>query len=224
MRFEQKVLQLRKQHGFSQEELAEKMGVSRQAIGKWESGTASPDIENLIRLSELFGVSVDRLIKDDDQCNSELFETKEIEDTQMKAFIVRAAKSTYAAKAPESKPSRPSSHDFTYQEGDYLYIDSYVGSGKFSGQEVVWNKGEPVWSMNYCGRVTGENFSGDFLKEALLLIPIEQPFRGPGTYQRGQYSYHCSINGDFAWFQGVEEIYYDQIKIYELYFHGGKIE
>ncbi|MDO5521041.1 MAG: DUF5680 domain-containing protein [bacterium] len=224
MKFEEKILNLRRQHGFSQEELAEQIGVSRQAIGKWETGLASPDIENLITLSKLFGVTVDRLIKEDDECNKRIQVKKKADDSQIKAFIVRAAKNTYAAKAPESKPCRPNSHDFIYQEGEYLYLDSYVGSEKFSGEEVVWVKEEPIWSMNYSGRVIGEHFSGDFLKEALLLIPEEQPFRGPGTYKKGQYSYHNTLNGDFSWFQGYEEIYYDQTKIYELYFHGGKIE
>lgn len=56
-----KLLALRKQNGFSQEELAEKLGVSRQAVSKWERGEASPDTENLIALAKIYNISLDRL-------------------------------------------------------------------------------------------------------------------------------------------------------------------
>lgn len=52
----------RKNSGLSQEELAEKIGVSRQAVSKWERGEASPDTENLILLAKTYGVSLDELI------------------------------------------------------------------------------------------------------------------------------------------------------------------
>lgn len=54
---------LRKIHRYSQELLAEKIGVSRQAIAKWEAGDTVPDLENCIALAELYGVTVDDLIR-----------------------------------------------------------------------------------------------------------------------------------------------------------------
>lgn len=63
MAISDKIQELRKQNGMSQEQLAEKMGVSRQAVSKWESGICAPDIEKIIALSGLFGVSIDYLIK-----------------------------------------------------------------------------------------------------------------------------------------------------------------
>ena len=54
---------LRKSKGISQEELADKVGVSRQAVSKWESGQSAPDIEKIILLSEFFGVTTDFLLK-----------------------------------------------------------------------------------------------------------------------------------------------------------------
>lgn len=68
MSFSTKLQDLRKQKGISQESLAEIVGVSRQAISKWESGKAYPDINNLIILSELFNCSIDSLVKDDSDC------------------------------------------------------------------------------------------------------------------------------------------------------------
>ena len=64
MQFHEKLQQLRKDRGFSQEDLAERLSVSRQAISKWESGSAYPEIEKLIQLSEIFGVTLDSLMKE----------------------------------------------------------------------------------------------------------------------------------------------------------------
>ena len=58
-----RLLQYRKDSGLSQEELAEKIGVSRQAVSKWERSEASPDTDNLIRLAEVYGVSLDELLR-----------------------------------------------------------------------------------------------------------------------------------------------------------------
>ena len=57
------LITLRNIHGFSQEELAEKLDVSRQAYAKWERGDTIPDIEKCSRLAEIYGVSIDSLIK-----------------------------------------------------------------------------------------------------------------------------------------------------------------
>lgn len=56
---------LRKKNGYSQEELAEKIGISRQAVSKWERAEASPDTDNLILLAKLYGVTLDELLKTD---------------------------------------------------------------------------------------------------------------------------------------------------------------
>lgn len=58
------IYRLRRQSGLSQEQLAEKIGVSRQAISKWEGGLSTPELEKLIALSACFGVTVDELTSD----------------------------------------------------------------------------------------------------------------------------------------------------------------
>ena len=60
-----KIIELRKKNGWSQEELAEKLDVSRQSVSKWESAQSVPDMGRIVKLSELFGVSTDYLLKDD---------------------------------------------------------------------------------------------------------------------------------------------------------------
>ena len=65
MKLSEKIIQLRKVNSWSQEELAEKMEVSRQAISRWENGTALPDSNNLLQLSKLFNVTADYLLNED---------------------------------------------------------------------------------------------------------------------------------------------------------------
>ena len=65
MRLSDKIMELRKRNGWSQEELAEKVGVSRQSISKWESGQSVPDLSKILLLSEVFAVSTDYLLKED---------------------------------------------------------------------------------------------------------------------------------------------------------------
>ena len=60
-----KLIRLRKKNGWSQEELAEKMNVSRQAVSKWEGAQTIPDLEKILMLGELFGVTTDYLLKDE---------------------------------------------------------------------------------------------------------------------------------------------------------------
>ena len=226
MEFKEKLQILRKENKLSQEDLAEKLRLSRQAVAKWELGQSYPDINNLINLSDFFKVSIDHMVRDSNgQCTRELIPTTEINHKETIAFLRTAKKKTYAGKGmEESISSRPASHDLYFYEGKYTYIDTYLGGEKFSGEEAVWFEESPIWAMNYTGRILKECFSGDFLKEALLLVPENHPFRGPLIYQQGDYTYHCTLSGEFDWFQGYEEIFCKDEKVYECYFHGGTVK
>lgn len=139
-------------------------------------------------------------------------------------FLIDAKKATYAGKGAETSSSRIGSHDLVYRDGEMTYYDTYLGGERFAGEEALWIADKPYWAMNYVGRVTGENFSGDFLKAALLRVPFEMPYRGPVAYSDGDYSYECTVQGGFDWFQGKETIYFKGNEIYECFFHGGKIK
>lgn len=219
---------LRKQNGYSQEELAEKLKLARQTVSKWENGLAVPELDGLIALSNLYHIPIDRIVKNDDDCNIPLKEAADKSDrAELIDFLIKAKQKTYAGHGAETAPCRPSSHDLRYEEktetGVLLYIDTYLGGKNFSGEEALWRNGLPLWSMNYCGRVTDEPFSGDFLKAALYEVPADKPFRGQDIFRHGDYTYHCQTSGDFEWFQGYEDIFYLEKKIYELHFHGGVI-
>ncbi|MCL2852724.1 MAG: DUF5680 domain-containing protein [Defluviitaleaceae bacterium] len=145
-------------------------------------------------------------------------------DKNIAEFLVRAKKATFAGEGTKMEPSRPNSKDLQYAEGDLKYIDTYLGGANFAGQEALWRDNAPFWSMNYIGRALSESFSIKFLTEALLLVPEEYPYRGPLQYADGDYSYKCTVDGDFHWFSGLEEIFYKNTKVYELVFHGGDVK
>lgn len=64
MEFNNKLYTLRKQKGLSQEELANRLNVSRQTVSKWEVGDSTPDLEKLVAISDLFDISLDELVLD----------------------------------------------------------------------------------------------------------------------------------------------------------------
>jgi hypothetical protein len=148
-------------------------------------------------------------------------------------FLLRAKRCTYAASddpvqaAAAARPSsRPASHDLAYQEGDLLYLDSYLGGFSFGGQEAVWRAQQPQWAMNYYGSMTCESIPDGFsafLKQALRQVPAEAPYRGPEYFEQGPYTYICRWQGSPHRFHGQEEILLNGQSIYILFFHGGEI-
>lgn len=178
MVFSEKLHLLRKSNGLTQEELAARLFVSRQAVAKWEAGQAYPDVANLIQISNLFHVSVDYLVRDQ-ECMVTCGDAKDKDYEQLMAFRIEAAEKTYAGYMNETMSTRMDSHDFTYSSGPYTYHDTYVGGERFAGEEAIWYEGKAEYAMNYAGRVLGQLFSGDFLKEALRHADHNMPYRGP---------------------------------------------
>lgn len=223
MIFSEKLQILRKNKGYTQEALADKLGVSRQAVTKWESGQIYPDISNLIQISDLMSVSVDYLVRDQD-CAMNIKPQTDTDLDELIAFRLEANVNTYAAFKNEVDATRLTSHDFRYEKGRYIYHDTYVGGEEFAGEEAIWKDGQAVYAMNYMGRVLADGFSGNFLKEALRAADVKMPYRGPEIYRSGEYIYRCNVTGDLIWFQGYEEIYQGDLKVYECVFHGGLLK
>lgn len=222
MELKNKIQELRKSKKLSQEKLAEELNVSRQAVAKWENGETYPDINNLIQLSNIFNITIDRLLKDDDCMN--IIE-KEYNENEIIEFLVLAKKNTYAGNAREEKqPTRPKSHDLIYQDGNFKYIDTYLGGEQFIGEEAIFMDNEPIWGMNYNGIEISEKFSSIFLKQALSTANTKMPYRGQSKFQDGDYTYICEVNGDFVYFNGKEIIYFQNEKVYECNFSGGLIK
>lgn len=81
-----KIMELRKKAGWSQEELAAQLGVSRQSVSKWEGAQSMPDMEKIVQLSRLFNVTTDYLLKD------------EIEELEASRRLIRAPQATVCSR------------------------------------------------------------------------------------------------------------------------------
>lgn len=110
----QRLADLRRSKGFSQEGLARKLGLSRQAVSKWERAESSPDTENLISLAKLYGVSLDELLNPSDEIEDDIeFENedrarqREAEAAERARTHEAAARATEAAtQASDARPPR----------------------------------------------------------------------------------------------------------------------
>ena len=100
----QRIAQKRKEQGLSQVALGDQRGVSRQSIYKWESGSALPEVEKLIALSKLFGVSVGWLLGVEEDAAPEAAPSGELTETQLK--MVEEIVDRYIAALPRPKPRR----------------------------------------------------------------------------------------------------------------------
>lgn len=145
-------------------------------------------------------------------------------------FLIQAKVNTYAAGSPELAPaSRPSSKDLHYTDGNYLYIDSYLGEINFIGEEAVWQDGRTLWAMNYYGVMLvdeDEIPKGfiDCLLAALRQVPREAPYRGPAELKHSPFTYSCHWEGNLDHFRGREWIATQGTTIYKLDFHGGTVK
>lgn len=223
MELNEKIQILRKNKNMSQEKLADKLNISRQAVQKWENGESLPDISNLIQLSNIFNITLDRLLKDDDCVN--IINNQNHSENQIINFLILAKKNTYAGNAKEEeKPTRPESHDLIYEQDNYKYFDTYLGGERFIGEEAVFIDNNPVWAMNYNGIEINEKFSGNFLKQALSNVDANKPYRGPEIFKDGNYTYVCKVNGTFNNFYGEEAMYCQNEKVYTCAFSGGIIK
>ena len=95
-----KIITLRKKNGWSQEELAEQVGVSRQAISKWESAQSVPDLDKILRMSEIFGVTTDFLLKD--EMETEEYTGSTAEDSPLRGVPMEEAHAYLAHKKTAS--------------------------------------------------------------------------------------------------------------------------
>lgn len=105
MQFNEKLKMLRKEKGFTQENLADELNVSRQAITKWESGDGIPDIENLKQISILFNTTIDELVKEEKNINIDKSykEIYELEIDHTKHFDINIDKINELSIAPSKE-------------------------------------------------------------------------------------------------------------------------
>ena len=144
-------------------------------------------------------------------------------------FLVKAKKNCWAAGVIPVSSTRKNSKDLHFAEGEFKYLDSYFGSERFLGQEVVWMGKQEIWGMNYYGfTVSNEISEGLFdaiLRPALMSGSGDNiPVRGPKEFVNGEWKYTFNTDGDLANFTGIEEISKNGKVVCRLHCHGGFIE
>ena len=148
---------------------------------------------------------------------------------QLNEFIVRAKAATYMGDGATVIPCRPGSHDLKFAEGDFAYLDSYFGGADFLGQEVVYYRDEPVWVMNYYGRILDPqriraDEAGQIIKQSLSAMYKENRFLGGFEYTIDDDAYVDTSEGDPTMFTGKEWIERAGVRVYELVYHGGLVK
>ena len=147
---------------------------------------------------------------------------------ELNKFIVQAKTSTYVGNGEKTISCRTGSHDLKFQEGSFSYLDSYFGGTDFIGQEIVYHKDEPIWAMNYYGRIILKNTvtaaeTGQIIKASLSRMYKEGRFLGGFEYSINGDTYSDSNEGDVVYFTGKEWITRNSVKVYELIYHGGLV-
>ena len=190
MKLADKISKLRKQIGWSQEELAEKMNVSRQSVSKWESASSIPDMNKIIRLSEIFSVSTDYLLKDE-------IETAETTGEDIEEDVVRinleTAREFVQSKIKTSKIIAMAVLIFIYSAIPLFSFLALGESGRFGLTEDV--------------------AIGIGLVTTLILVAIGVVI----AISSGQYKEHFELfeENEIELEYGVESIYKDKLKSYK---------
>jgi hypothetical protein len=148
---------------------------------------------------------------------------------QLNNFIVQAKAATYVGDGAKITPCRPGSHDLKFEEGEFAYLDSYFGGTDFLGQEVVYYRNEPVWAMNYYGRILEPerikaDEAGQIIKQSLSAMYREGRFLDGFEYVIGDDTYLDTSEGDATMFTGREWIERVGVRVYELVYHGGLVK
>ena len=153
MKFNEKLVQLRKQHGFSQETLADMLGVSRQAISKWETALTQPEMSNILRLCEIFAVTPNELLGCEEDSLTQKqggVDDEESLDASKNELHEEAAKETLATDEQKKHTGLLSALTTLLIVG--MAITGIVACLKYSS-ESTWKEKEQYW--------LSEQFSAD---------------------------------------------------------------
>jgi hypothetical protein len=146
----------------------------------------------------------------------------------LQTFIVAAKQSCYVGGGQLAPSTRQGSHDLTFAQGRYQYRDSYFGGTDFLGQETVWQDDEPIWAMNYYGRILKPDLidgarAAEVIQSALSKMYAEGRFLGGFEALHGSYVYKDQSEGAFSQFTGLESIHCGDVLAYRLDYHGGMV-
>ncbi|WP_034339175.1 DUF5680 domain-containing protein [Deinococcus misasensis] len=146
----------------------------------------------------------------------------------LETFIVEAKAHTYVGNSRKSLSYRPSSQDLQHHNGDFSYLDSCFGGRDFIGQEVVYHRKNPLWAMNYYGRIIKPDLITPAEVSTILKVALSEQYQ-EGRFLGGFKCHHLwglyidTNSGGHECFTGYEWIEVQGVKAYELHYHGGLI-
>lgn len=148
---------------------------------------------------------------------------------ELNAAIVRAKAATYVGGGEKVPPCRAGSHDLSWADGSWRYLDSYFGGTDFLGQEVLWRDAEPVWAMSYYGYIKRPDLidavaAGETIKPALTAMYGEGRFLGGFDWTGSHGRYLDKSEGGVGQFRGREVILVDGVEAYALDYFGGLVK
>jgi transcriptional regulator with XRE-family HTH domain len=127
-----KIIFLRKQNNWSQEQLAEHLGVSRQSVSKWESAMSMPDLDKIMKMSSLFGVSTDYLLKDE----IETLQKEEVCENDGEKVNTLLIGSIFTCVAADGKFNDAEWQFISSFIGGYSYEEAFSVAGEFYNDEA----------------------------------------------------------------------------------------
>ena len=133
-----RLAELRRSRGLSQEELAEKLGVSRQAISKWERAESAPDTDNLIELAKIYGVTLDELLFGESQKN-EKDEEKSIEEQSVQEEIENNSEKSESSDEKNDDDDRVNYFNILYPAFTIIVTIAYLLLGFFLPGGKGWS-------------------------------------------------------------------------------------
>lgn len=143
----ERLIELRKEHHLSQEELAAQLGVSRQTISKWERGEASPDTDNLIALAKLYQISLDELLGHQVEKEVETLETEEEKEEEPKKDKVHIGLSGIHVDSKEGDHVHVDWHGVHIADHEGTKVDISKKGIYVDDKEKKWDKGQKIISL-----------------------------------------------------------------------------
>ena len=134
-----KIITLRKKEGWSQEELASQLGVTRQSVSKWEGAQSVPDLDKVVQMSRLFGVSTDYLLKD--ELEEEEFVESEADETPLRRVTMEQAADYLSLRRAAAQAFSTGWNEESHEEKDFqiFRLHDYRGD---SGDDAAAVMGE----------------------------------------------------------------------------------
>ncbi len=147
--------------------------------------------------------------------------------TRLAGFLVKAKRAGYASgDKTRIHTLEDGGMEARFSQGDLTYRDRWYGGTSFAGEEIVWQQGRAVWALDFYGAnrpgtsAPPEEFT-KFHKSALQRVEAARPYRGPALYRDGRFTYVTDVSGSIEEFRGTERVFYDDVEVYRMEFHGG---